>query len=88
MPHRVEISPAAARDIRQLPEAVRTRLEPVILALATQPRPPGVRKIQGAERAYRVRVGDYRGVYEVHDAEALVVVLHIGRRTERTYRQV
>ena len=87
MPYRVEVSPAAGRDLRRLPPDVRARLETVVMALADEPRPPGVRKIQGEEQAHRVRLGDYRVVYDVHDAEKLVAILHVGRRNERTYRR-
>lgn len=87
MPYRVEVSPAAGRDLRRLPPDVRARLETVVMALADEPRPPGVRKIQGEEQARRVRLGDHRVVYDVLDAEKLVVILHVGRRNERTYRR-
>lgn len=88
MPYRVEISPAAARDLRRLTLQVRDRVEPVITALANEPRPHGVRKIRREERAYRVRVGPYRVVYEVYDEEQWVIVLRVARRTEGTYRRV
>jgi len=47
-----------------------------------------VRKIEGAERAYRVRVGDYRVVYEIYDKERLVLIIQVARRTEATYRGI
>lgn len=86
MAFRVEIAPAAERDIRRLPQGVRERLEPVILALAEDPRPRGVRKIRGTEYCYRLRVGPYRVIYDVLDARQLAIVLGVGRRTESTYR--
>lgn len=58
----------------------------MILALAENPRPRGVRKIRGTEHCYRLRVGPYRVIYDVLDARQLVVVLGVGRRTESTYR--
>ncbi len=88
MPHRVEIAPAAARDLRSLPVRARQRIEPVILALADQSRPSGARKLQAQERAYRVRVGDYRVIYEVYDEERLVVVLRVARRSEASYKRL
>lgn len=88
MPSRVEISPAAARDLGRLPGHVRMRLQPVILALAAEPRPHGVRKIQGQQRAYWIRIGPYRVIYDVYDDERLLVVLRVGRRSESTYRNV
>ncbi|MBI2911169.1 MAG: type II toxin-antitoxin system RelE/ParE family toxin [Chloroflexi bacterium] len=88
MPHKVEFSPAAARELRRLPAPVRGRLEPAILGLGSDPRPSGVRKIQGSARAYRIRLGEYRVVYNVYEDEKLVVVLRVGRRSERTYQRL
>jgi mRNA interferase RelE/StbE len=88
--YRIEVSPAAYRDLDRLKGRIRRqdfeRLRAAIGSLAEEPRPHGVRRIKGAERAYRVRVGNYRVVYEVYDTENLVLILHIGRRTETTYR--
>jgi mRNA interferase RelE/StbE len=88
--YRIEISPAACRDLEKLKWRIQRhnleRLRAAIRNLAGEPRPRGVRKISGAERAYRIRVGNYRVVYEVYDKENLVLILHIGRRTETTYR--
>lgn len=87
-PYRVEIAPAAGRDLRKLPEPVFEALRPVILGLSSVQRPSGVRKLKGAERAYRVRFGPYRILYEIDDKKKLVVVLRVVRRSETTYRWV
>ena len=50
--------------------------------LASQPRPPGSEKLFGPEDLYRIRVGDYRIVYQIRDEELLVSVLKIGHRRE------
>ena len=88
--YRVEVSPAADRDLDRLKQRIRRhdfeRLRIAIGGLADEPRPHEVRKIRGAERAYRIRVGNYRVVYEVYDNENLVLLLQIVRRTETTYR--
>ena len=86
MTYRVEISPAAARDLKRLPPGILPRIEPVILGLADEPCPIGSRKIRGAERAYRARVGEYRVIYEIRENDKLVVVLRVTRRSESTYR--
>ena len=62
------------------------RLRTAVRGLANEPRPHGVRKIKGAERSYRIRVGNYRVVYDVYDNENLVLLLQVARRTEATYR--
>ena len=88
--YRIEVSPAADRDLDKLKEKIRRqdfeRLRSAIMALVNQPRPRNVRKIKGAETAYRIRVGDYRIVYDVFDDRKLVLLLQVTRRTETTYR--
>ena len=88
---RLEVSPAADRDLERLQGRIRKqdfeRLRDAVRSLAEEPRPQGVRKIKGAERAYRIRVGSYRVVYEVYDKDDLILVLQVARRSETTYRQ-
>jgi len=88
--YRLEVSPAADRDLDRLKRRIQRhdfeRLRVAIRGLANEPRPQGIRKIRGAERAYRIRVGSYRVVYEVYDNENLVLILQVVRRTEATYR--
>ncbi|MDP2917577.1 MAG: type II toxin-antitoxin system RelE/ParE family toxin [Dehalococcoidia bacterium] len=88
--YRLELSPSADRDIEGLKGRIRRqdfeRLRLAIRSLAGEPLPHGVRKIKGAERAYRIRVGSYRVVYEVYDDEQLILLLQVARRTEKTYR--
>jgi len=88
MPYRVEISPPAAKDLKHLPPQLCQRLEQDILALADDPYPGGVRKIQGAERAYRTRVGSYRVVYEVYKEQKVVVILRVARCSKNTYKGI
>ena len=88
--YRLEVSPAADRDLERLKGRIRRqdfeRLRDAIRGLADEPRPDVARKLKGAERAYRIRVGSYRVVYEVYDNDNLVLILQIARRTETTYR--
>ena len=78
--YRLEVSPAADRDLEKLKGRIRRqdfeRLRVAVSGLAGEPRPQGVRKIKGAEKAYRIRVGNYRVVYEVYDNNNLVLILH------------
>jgi len=84
--YRIEFSHRAAKAYRVLPEEMRRRIEPKIDALAENPRPHGARKIEGQETAFRLRVGDYRIVYEVHDRALIVMVMIVGHRRE-VYRR-
>jgi mRNA interferase RelE/StbE len=89
--YRVEVSPAADRDLEKLKGRISMqdleRLRNAVRSLAENPRPHGVRKIRGAEKAYRIRAGNYRVVYDVYDSENLVLILQVARRSETTYRQ-
>jgi len=89
--HRVEISPAADRDLEKLKGRICMqdveRLRNAVRSLAENPRPQGVRKIRGAEKAYRIRAGNYRVVYDVYDSDSLVLILQVARGSETTYRQ-
>jgi mRNA interferase RelE/StbE len=89
--YRLEVSPAADRDLEKVKSRIRQhdfeRLRDAVRSLSKEPRPQGVRKIKGAEKAYRIRVGSYRVVYEVYDNDNLVLILQVARRSETTYRQ-
>ena len=63
------------------------RLRNAIRSLAGEPRPQEGRKIRGTEKVYRIRVGNYRVVYDVYDTDNLVLILQAARRSETTYRQ-
>jgi mRNA interferase RelE/StbE len=80
--HRVEISPTARRGLRRLPIGVRDRIRSAIDALAADPRPRGAIKMVGFGDRYRLRVGDYRVVYDVLDDVLLVVVIRAGHRRD------
>ena len=88
--YRLEVSPAVERDLDRLKQRIRRqdfeRLRNAIRSLADEPRPRGVRKIKGAERTYRIRVGSYRVVYKIYGKENLVLLLQVARRAETTYR--
>lgn len=82
-------APGAERDIERLKRASRQDFERItraIRALAEEPRPPGVRKMKGSAESHRIRVGNYRIVYKVYDNLRAVVILHVRRRNEGTYR--
>lgn len=80
--YRVEFTSSAARAIRKLPKNVRTRLLDAISALSDDPRPPGARKVAGADLAWRVRAGDHRVIYEIEDDALLVTVVRAAHRRE------
>jgi len=86
-PWRVELAPAAQRQLKRLPPGDAARLRGPILALATEPRLAGVVKIAGTD-FWRLRVSELRVIYMVEDDDRLVIVLKIARRSESTYRRI
>jgi mRNA interferase RelE/StbE len=74
--------PRASQELEQLPPVVVKRVRPAIAKLMNDPRPPGCKKLSGSDNAWRLRIGDYRILYEVHDDELLVRVFRISHRKE------
>jgi mRNA interferase RelE/StbE len=82
MTYQVEMTKRATKQLNALPADVQQRIRPKVEALANNPRPNGVTKLEGKDNEYRVRVGLYRVVYEIHDNVLLVVVVNIGHRSK------
>ncbi len=78
--YEVQLVVTARREL--LPARTRVRVADTIRALAADPRPPGCKKLADNAAYYRVRVGDYRVLYEVRDREIVVLVIRIGHRRE------
>lgn len=80
MSFRVEFTSAAARQVKKLPKPARDRVLDAIEDLADDPRPHGAKKLVGEQTAWRIRVGDYRVIYDVLDAALTVTVVRAGHR--------
>ena len=80
MPYRIDYAPAAAKQLRKFDREIYVRIRPVIDALADNPRPSGCTMLT-VEKRYRIRGGDFRIVYEIHDSRLLVLVVRIGHRS-------
>jgi mRNA interferase RelE/StbE len=82
MAYRVEIKPQAEKALLRMPNPQRRRISLAIDGLARDPRPPGCAKLAGAQDAYRIRVGDYRVVYEIENRVLVVYVVRVGHRKD------
>ena len=82
MTYRVEVAPAALRQLRKLDRAAQRRVQAAIELLATEPRPSGAKKLVDGNGEWRVRTGDYRIVYEIQDNVLLILVVAVGHRRE------
>jgi len=76
-------TPRIARQLSKLPSIIEEHLLTAIQNLSQNPRPHGTEKLKGKLKgAWRVRVGDYRILYDIHDDDRKVVILEIGHRRE------
>lgn len=83
----VQILQSASRSVEALPRIQRERIFGRIADLANDPRPPGVKLLQGgSERLWRIRVGDFRVIYRIDDGVLLVLVVVVAHRRE-VYRR-
>ena len=82
MAFRVEWKKSTRKDLRKLPPNVVDRVLETVEQLAENPFPAGVEKLAGSEHAYRVRVGDYRVVYEVVTKTKLVEIQRVRHRKD------
>jgi mRNA interferase RelE/StbE len=78
--YRVDIARRALKALATLPRRDQQRVRAALDLLAEQPRPPGCVALVGEPHAFRVRVGDFRIVYEVFDDRLVVQVIRIGHR--------
>ena len=80
--YRVELKPSARKELTRLPAQLIERIVPRLENLSFDPRPPGCKKLKGGDNEWRIRVGDYRVVYMIDDANRLVEVTRIRHRSE------
>lgn len=76
------IKRSAERDLRKLPRPIFQRVNEKILALRGVPQPRGARKLVGALEGWRIRVGDYRVLYQIDDDAQTVTVVRVKHRRE------
>ncbi|WHU57727.1 type II toxin-antitoxin system RelE family toxin [Trueperella pyogenes] len=86
MRYHVEFTSAAARQVKKLSRPTRERVLSAVEALAANPRPQGSRKLVGEQRAWRIRIGEYRIIYEIFDDSLIVTVVRAAHRRE-VYRK-
>lgn len=82
MSYQVRFDPYARKQLGAIGKPERRRILAKIEVLAENPRPPQALMLTGRHGDYRLRVGDYRILYTVHDAELIVLVIEVGHRRE------
>ena len=82
MTYTVKLLPPAQRALDRITGDIYRRITDRLLALEQNPRPQGVDKLAGKPDLYRIRVGDWRIVYQIRDKELLILIVKIGHRRE------
>ena len=81
MNYAIEILRSAEKQLAAIDRQDQPRIIDSIRALAEEPRPSGCKKLTGRS-AWRIRIGVYRVIYEIHDSRLLVLVVVVGHRRE------
>lgn len=81
MSYNLFIVRVAQKELAKLPIDAYEPVRDAIRALAENPRPPGCLKLKNRE-GWRIRIGDYRVIYEIDDKQEIVTVLHVGNRRD------
>lgn len=82
MIYEIKFTKAARKMFRKLSQELQDCIQIKIDDLAIEPRPNGVKKLQGKENSYRIRVGDYRIIYDIFDNVLLISIVEIGHRSQ------
>ena len=77
--YRLEVNHAAHRQILRMPWQTQERVNKAIALLSENPRPFGTKRLTGRE-GYRIRVGDYRILYQIEDETKMVVIFRVMSR--------
>ena len=80
--YEITFARSARRELEALETQLVARVWPRIQALGAQPRPPGCRKVQGEEDVWRIRVGDYRVLYEIKNAMRIIDIVAVRHRRD------
>lgn len=78
----ISISEPAIKQIKKLPKDVKIKIIAAISSFEIEPRPFGCKKLSGSENTYRIRIGNYRIIYDIYEKEILIKVLKVGHRKD------
>lgn len=79
MSYRVIVPKTVQKELDNLADEISIRILAKLKTLEANPRPPDVKKLKGRS-AWRVRVGDYRIIYEIYDRQLTIILVTIGHR--------
>ncbi len=79
---RIEWKSSAIRELRRLDRSIVPKVLAAVESLASSPNPVGSRKLTGVENAFRIRIGDYRIIYEIHAGILVLVIVRVRHRKD------
>lgn len=82
MTYEIIITKSIQKQLDNLPNNIQERVYYKISQLAEEPRPDGVVKLKGYDNEYRIRIGDYRLVYEIQDEQLIVLIIQCKHRRD------
>jgi mRNA interferase RelE/StbE len=85
--YKVVFKPSVEKDLRSLPQSAVTRVFEHAERLRDEPFPRGSRKLAGAERLYRIRIGDYRMIFSVDQEQRQITIQYVRHRRD-AYRRL
>jgi mRNA interferase RelE/StbE len=80
--YQIRFKLSSAKEFKNLPSNIQKRIEEVLEKMIENPRISGVIKLRGDDKLYRIRVGDYRLVFEIDDSEKLIKITRIRHRQD------
>ncbi len=82
MEYRVEVKEPAIKELAKLQPDIGRKILASIESLASNPRPRQSIKLRESPSSYRLRVGDYRVLYQINDAEKMIIIIKVGHRRD------
>lgn len=80
-PYKLEFAPSVRKDLKKIHKKEVLKILAAFEDLAKEPRPSGSRKLTN-EELYRIRVGNYRVLYEIHDNRLIIHIVKVGHRKD------
>lgn len=80
--YQIEWRKSTKRDLKKIPPEEVTKIISSVEALKSNPRPVGSVKLSGSQYAYRIRIGNYRVIYEIYDHKVIIEVVKVGHRRD------
>jgi len=80
--YRIEWRPSTKKDLKRISKSEIPKIIQAVEELSDEPRPSGCSKLSGGEHTYRIRIGSYRVIYEIHDSFVLIEVVKVGHRKD------